>query len=114
MRFEVRVLRSIWRFSATMLALTISGLVFSQLDKVLLSRLLSLDDFGKYTLAGVVAAALGIVITPFYNTVYPRFSAYVVAQEHGQDPAVVQAQRAAAGHHSLRRDPGDMPWPART
>ena len=78
--FDVRALRSIWRFSASMMALTFSALVFTQLDKVLLSRLLTLDAFGRYTLAGVVASALSIMITPFYNALYPRFSAYVVQE----------------------------------
>lgn len=82
--FDVRALRSIWRFSAAMMALTFAGLVFSQLDKVLLSKLLSLAAFGQYTLAGVVASALGILITPFYNAIYPRFSAYVARGQQTQ------------------------------
>jgi O-antigen/teichoic acid export membrane protein len=74
--FSTAPLRSIWRFSASMMALTFSALIFSQLDKVLLSKLLSLGAFGQYVLAGVVASALGILISPFYNAIYPRFSAY--------------------------------------
>ena len=83
-RFDVRALRSIWRFSASMMALTFSALVFTQLDKVLLSKLLTLSAFGMYTLAGVVASALSILITPFYNAIYPRFSAYVVQEQTNQ------------------------------
>lgn len=74
---ELAALRSIWRFSATMMALTFSGLVFSQMDKVILSKLLTLTGFAHYMLAGVVASALNILITPFYNAIYPRFCGYV-------------------------------------
>jgi O-antigen/teichoic acid export membrane protein len=76
-KFDLRALQSIWRFSASMMALTFSALVFTQLDKVLLSKLLTLGAFGQYALAGVVASALSILISPFYNAIYPRFSAYV-------------------------------------
>jgi O-antigen/teichoic acid export membrane protein len=82
--FDVSALRSIWRFSASMMALTFSALVFTQLDKVLLSKLLTLAAFGQYALAGVVASALSILITPFYNAIYPRFSAYVVQDQTTQ------------------------------
>lgn len=75
-RFSLSALKSVWRFSAGMVALTVAGLVFGQLDKVILSKLLGLAEFGQYVLAGVVAGALGTVITPFYNAVFPRFAAY--------------------------------------
>jgi O-antigen/teichoic acid export membrane protein len=83
-RFEVRSLQSIWRFSSAMMALTFSAIVFSQLDKVLLSKLLSLEAFGQYVLAGAVASALGILITPFYNALYPRFSGFVARNQSAQ------------------------------
>jgi O-antigen/teichoic acid export membrane protein len=79
--FDVRALKSIWRFSATMMALVFSGLALSQLDKILLSKLLPLNAFGQYALAGVVASALSILITPFYSAIYPRFSAFVAEDQ---------------------------------
>ena len=75
--FDLRMLHAIWRFSASMMVLTFSALVFTQLDKILLSKFLSLAAFGQYILAGVVASALSMLITPFYNAIYPKFSAYV-------------------------------------
>ncbi|HTB88473.1 MAG TPA: oligosaccharide flippase family protein [Steroidobacteraceae bacterium] len=82
--FDFQALKSIWRFSATMMALTFAGLALSQFDKVLLSNLLTLDAFGQYVLAGVVASALGIVITPFYNAIYPRFSASIASHQNSE------------------------------
>lgn len=79
--FQPQMLRSIWRFSAGMIGLSFSGLVFAQMDKVLLSRLLGLDRFGQYIVATVVASALTVFISPFYNTTYPRFSACLVAED---------------------------------
>lgn len=76
-RFDPAELRRIWRFTAGMSAIGLTGLVFSQLDKVILSKILSLEDFGHYVLATVVVSGLYILITPVFNIIYPRFSTLV-------------------------------------
>ena len=40
------------------MAITFLSLLLMQVDKILLSRLLTLESFGYYALAGVVANAL--------------------------------------------------------
>jgi len=80
-RFQTVDLQRIWRFSAGMSALTITGIVLVQSDKVLLSRLLSLEDFGRYTLAAMLANSLYILLTPLFNAIYPRMTALVAAGE---------------------------------
>jgi len=77
-RFDVDAIRRIWRFSAGMSGVAVSGIILMQLDKVLLSRMLSLEDFGRYALAGVVASGLYVLLTPTFNVIYPRLSALVV------------------------------------
>jgi len=78
-RFDVDELRRIWRFSAGMSGIALSSLMFTQLDKVLLSKVLGLEDFGRYMLATVVAGALSVLITPTFNAMYPRFCALVAS-----------------------------------
>jgi O-antigen/teichoic acid export membrane protein len=85
-RFDVEQIRRVWRFSAGMSGVAISAIVLMQLDKVLLSRILTLDGFGQYALAGVVASALYILLTPTFNVIYPRLSA-LVAQGNGNEVA---------------------------
>jgi O-antigen/teichoic acid export membrane protein len=80
-KFDINELKSIWRFSAGMSGVAISGIILMQLDKVLLSRILSLEDFGRYTLAGVIANGLYIILSPTFNVIYPRLSALVVSGE---------------------------------
>lgn len=78
LRFDVAALRSIWRFSAGMTGVAITGVLFSQLDKIVLSKVLDLADFGRYMLAVTVAGVLQVlVITPTFNVVFPKFSALV-------------------------------------
>lgn len=74
-------LRRVWRFSAGMGLIAVTSVVFTQLDKVLLSRLLSLEAFGRYALATLVAGGIYVLVTPVFNAIYPRYSALVVAGE---------------------------------
>src|ERR1017187_8921854 len=57
-RFSVPALMNIWRFAAGMVAITLLALLLTQVDKILLSRMLTLEAFGYYALAGVVASSL--------------------------------------------------------
>jgi O-antigen/teichoic acid export membrane protein len=75
--FDSAALRRIWRFSAGMTGIAISSVVLTQVDKVVLSKLLPLADLGKYTLAGVFASVLYVLLTPVFHVVYPRMSALV-------------------------------------
>ena len=78
-KFDLNELKRIWRFSADMSVIAITGIVFTQLDKVLLSKMLLLEEFGHYMLATVVVSGLYIMVTPLFNAMYPRFSALVVS-----------------------------------
>ncbi len=74
---DLGLLREIWRFSVGIGAIGLMGLIFMQLDKVLLSRLLPLEAFGQYMLAATVAGALYVIAMPFFNAMYPRFSTLI-------------------------------------
>ena len=76
-RFDIDELKRIWRFTASMSLISLMGVVFTQLDKVLLSRMLGLEEFAHYMLATVVVSSLHLLTGPVYNVVYPRFSALV-------------------------------------
>lgn len=77
LRFDIEKLKQIWRFSAGMSGIALSAIVFTQLDKVILSKILGLEEFGHYMLATVVVSGLYVLITPIFNVVYPRFSELV-------------------------------------
>lgn len=80
-RFDIYRLKNVWRFSAGMSGVTVTSIILMQLDKVMLSRILTLEDFGRYALAGVVASGLYILLTPTFNVIYPRMSALVATKE---------------------------------
>lgn len=89
-RFDTGKLKNIWLFSAGMSGITLSGLVFTQLDKIMLSKMLGLEEFAKYMLATVVANSLYVVIMPAFNIVYPRLSMLVAT---GDDKKLIELYR---------------------
>jgi O-antigen/teichoic acid export membrane protein len=76
-RFQGQLLREIWRFAAGMSGISLMALILTQLDKVILSKLLTLEMFGYYTLAGSVAAVLSRFFGPLFIAMYPRFTQLV-------------------------------------
>jgi len=71
--FHAAEIKAVWRFSSGMGLISILGVVLSQTDKLLLSKLMQLSEYGKFTLASVVAGSLYIVVAPLFNVLYPRF-----------------------------------------
>jgi O-antigen/teichoic acid export membrane protein len=57
-----------------MLGIAVSSLLLTQLDKIILSRLLALSDYGYYTVAGSVAGALFMLASPITQALYPRLT----------------------------------------
>lgn len=81
-RVDIGITRNIWGFAAGMSGITITALILTQLDKVILSKMLPLKIFGYYILAGMVGNGLsGLLIAPMFNTIFPRFSALVAARD---------------------------------
>ena len=79
--FSHSALMGVLGFASGVLGVNVLSVVLTQLDKVLLSRLLSLESFGYYMLATVVAASLSIVIGPITQALYPRMVELVSAQD---------------------------------
>lgn len=67
-------IRPVLAFSGGTGATMLLGLALMSMDQVLLSAILPLAEFGYYSLAVTVAAALGQVVRPVTTAVYPRFS----------------------------------------
>jgi O-antigen/teichoic acid export membrane protein len=89
---DLTVLRENWRFSLGVNGISITGLVLTYLDRLLLSKLLSLEAFGHYSLGGTLGRALYVVITPVFNAYFPRFCGLVST---GDKVAVRQSYQVA-------------------
>jgi O-antigen/teichoic acid export membrane protein len=76
-RPQFRRLTSIWRYAAATSANSVVGIALTHLDKVLLSRLLPLEQFGYYALAGTMASFVWAVAIPINQALFPRFAQLV-------------------------------------
>lgn len=71
-RFSRAAVAEIWKFAGGMVGITILALLLEQIDKVMLSRLLSLETFGYYSLAATLAGTLYMAIYPIITALFPR------------------------------------------
>jgi len=77
-RFRKKMLFNIWRFAAGMTGISAVILILTQTDKIVLSRMLSLETFGYYTLAVTISSvAIGMVVSSINHAVFPQFSRLV-------------------------------------
>lgn len=71
-RFSLEALSGVWQFAAGMLLVSILSLTATQADKVLLSRIIPLRDFGYYVFAANVAVVIELSFSPALTAIYPR------------------------------------------
>lgn len=82
--FEKELFAGMGHFAAGLSGIAILSAIFTQLDKLILSKLLSLEIFAYYTLASMVAMNLTRLVMPVFTAVYPRFTQLVeLGDQHG-------------------------------
>jgi len=72
--FSGQLLADIWRFAAGMTGISITSVIQTQLDKMILVKILPLDTFGYYSLASRAAGGLNYFTGPVCAAFFPRFS----------------------------------------
>ena len=60
-RFSAEVVKRVWRFSLDINVITILAIIFTQLDRILIGRLLPLRMLGYYTLAYSLARGISVI-----------------------------------------------------
>lgn len=72
--FDKKELKSIWRFAAGMTAIGITSILLTQVDKIILSKILSLEQFGYYTFAFALGSITYMIVGPISQSYFPKFS----------------------------------------
>lgn len=72
--FNWPAVKSIWRFTAGMAAVTATGVVIAQADRVVLANTSNLAQVGQYTIAVTLAGLLYRLAVPAFNVTYPRLT----------------------------------------
>jgi O-antigen/teichoic acid export membrane protein len=76
-RFDWLLAKNVRNFAAGMTGIAIISLVLTQADKLLVSKLFSLQMFGYYALAWSVASGPLFIAGCVFNVIFPRMSALV-------------------------------------
>ena len=73
--FSIAAIRNVWRFAVGMTGISVTAVLITQTDKIILTKLLSMADFGVYTLATMVAAIPQMLASPVVQALQPRLTA---------------------------------------
>ena len=74
-RIERSVLRRIWRFAGGVLLISLVSSLNTQMDKIVISKLLPVENLGYYTLAVSLAMGIIVLVNPISVALLPRFTA---------------------------------------
>jgi O-antigen/teichoic acid export membrane protein len=83
-RFELRLLKCVYRFALAVSGMSIVIAILLQLDRVVLIRVVPLAAFGEYALAASLAMAILIVGTPVCDAYLPRLAQHVARHEYDE------------------------------
>jgi O-antigen/teichoic acid export membrane protein len=80
--FDWIAIKKLIKFSLTIACTSSLWVVVTQTDKLILSRLLPLNDYGYYTLAVIVSSAVLIMSGPVGSVLMPRMAIMEVENKH--------------------------------
>jgi O-antigen/teichoic acid export membrane protein len=75
--FSINALKEIRYFAGGVMAISFLAFLMTQIDKILLSRLLTLEAFGYYALAGMISNTLYMFSGPVAAAFFPHFTELV-------------------------------------
>lgn len=81
--FRAELITAKWRFVTEIGLITLAAMLLMHVDKFVLARIVSLEAFGYYALAGIVANGFQWVTQPVFRAVMPRLSQLTTDEEHG-------------------------------
>jgi O-antigen/teichoic acid export membrane protein len=80
-RFRPKNMRRIWRFAGGLTAVALVSMLTTNLDKLVVSTLVPLEEFGYYTLGARVAGTLYMASSSVFIAMFPAFTRLAVAQD---------------------------------
>src|SRR4030095_7086517 len=72
--FNFKALTQVGRFTAGVAGINILSFLLTQIDKIILSKILPLSTFGYYTLAWTLGTFAYRFTAPIFNAYYPRIT----------------------------------------
>lgn len=91
-RWSLEPLRGVFKFSAVIAFSSIVGVLITQTDKLILSKVLSLRDYGLFTAAVLVASGITLLSVPVSQALLPRLTRI---SQQSDDASVLRLYRQA-------------------
>ena len=79
--FSKEELKAIWRFAAGITGISLITFFLEQIDKIIVSKYVTLDFVGYYGLAFMVVGGITQLISPLKPVIFPKFSALMAAND---------------------------------
>jgi O-antigen/teichoic acid export membrane protein len=79
--FRLKVFAETWRYASSITGMAAISIILTQIDKLAVSKMLSLETLGFYSLAGTLAAIPLLVASPIASAMFPRFTELVVLKD---------------------------------
>ena len=76
-RFQIKLLTDTWRFAAGVTATSFVAFFLEQADKLILSKFLTLEFFGYYSLATTLNSQFQLIGAQIFRPLFPRLTALV-------------------------------------
>lgn len=83
-KIEKIVFLKIWRFAGGMLLISFVASLNSQIDKLVISKLLNVESLGYYTLSTSIAMGIFVLVTPISTSLLPRFTSLYSVGKTGE------------------------------
>jgi len=78
--FDKMELRAVSKYALGITGISITALILTQIDRIILSKVLLLDQFGYYTLACSLAVFIFQIIQPINQSFFPKFVTLISSQ----------------------------------
>ncbi|MDR1582693.1 MAG: oligosaccharide flippase family protein [Prevotellaceae bacterium] len=83
--FHKKLLSGVWRFALGMMGMSLLSSILIQSDKLIVSNILSLTEFGYYSLASAMGQMPMMLTTPIGIAVYPKLTQLVSGNKTSEE-----------------------------
>lgn len=80
-KIELKILLDVWRYALSFNVISIFGTMLSNMDRLIASKYLNLEEIGYYAIALTPAGMLTIISYSVTTAMFPRFTAFVEKNE---------------------------------
>jgi len=81
--FDIRLVKTIWRFALSFNLVGVLGLLLSQADRLVISKTLPLEQLSYYLIASIGTGAMPLVSNAVATAMFPQFSGHAATGSSG-------------------------------